>query len=375
MARESTAREIGGIFPRLAAFVIDVVLVIAIGVLAGKLLAPMFTQLGSWSRLVGYVVFVAYFGVLDHFRGTLGKQLLRLEVRRADGSPQRLDLTLLRAAILFLPFLCGGANPGLVKWNGGVTTTEVAIVYALGGAMPLLWLFGGRSRQSVHDLVCQTYVVRAGASGAVSVKPARRWQGGLMLGWMALILGTMGTLQIDRYTRWPQQEKLETADAAILSLPGVKGTGYTLMSLPPSGPQSPRLVPGASSAMPQLPKALVVSVDLRQLPKAPQALAAKVARTLLADYPPASQESSIQVILAYGYDIGIARSYRAIAADTNTAAAWLGRNAKAPKAAPVAEAESLAQVPSQLAMPHGPSAGPSQSNAWSGQAPVTIKND
>ncbi len=355
MATESRAREIGGFFPRLAAFVIDVVLVVAIGVLAGKLLAPMFAQLGSWARLVGYAVFVAYFGVLDHFKGTLGKQWLRLEVRRADGSPQRLELTLLRAAILFLPFLCSGANPGLVKWNSGVTTTEVAIVYALGGAMPLLWIFGGRSRQSVHDLVCQTYVVRSGASGPISVKPARRWQGGLLLGWMALILGTMGSLQIDRYTRWPQQEKLEAADAAILSLPGVKGTGYTLMSTPPSGPQSQRLVPGASGAVPELAKALVVSVDLRWLPKAPKALAAKVARTLLVDYPPASHEASIQVILAYGYDIGIARSYRAIAVDKNTADAWLGKSTGAPRSAAAAAVDSLAQVPSQLDPPQGPS--------------------
>lgn len=349
MANESSTAAIGGIFPRLGAFVIDVLAVVGAGMLLARLLAPVLSPIGPEARLFGYAALVAYFGFFDHFSATPGKRLMRLQVRRADGSRVPLPLTLGRSAILFVPFLCSGPNPGLIKWNTAWTTTEIAIVYTLGGALPLVWLLGGRARQSVHDIVCRTYVVSTTRPGVVGARPSRRLQSGLMLGWCAIILAVMARMQpvMARYTRWPDQPKLEAADQRILAMRNVKGTGYTLLSDSPDGKNG--MLPAVTAVMTQLPKTLVVSVDVRRKPQAPEALERQVARTLLDAYPPAARQTKLEVVLAYGYDIGIARSYKTFDVTAKTADAWLGKPSTARDAAAERTLNDLS-----LAPPKGP---------------------
>ncbi|MBU6428656.1 MAG: RDD family protein [Cyanobacteria bacterium REEB65] len=321
MTNGQTELVMGGRLARLAAFAIDVAIVLVLGRLVGWISGPALTSLGAWSRFIGYAVFVAYFGLFDSFCATPGKLLLRLRVRRIDGAKLSPSRALARAAVLFLPFLCSSSNPGLLKWSTAFTLGEATVALAVGGALVLLWLVGGPTRQALHDLVCQSYVVHASGAGKVLTVPMRRLQNGIVIVWLALVVASLASIHAADLARWPQQAVLERADKAILAMPAVTGTAFfTVARLRAHGPASGRTPLRRSASQPQT---LVVRVNLAKKPADAGKFERAVALTVLHTYPPAAQKTSLRIMLAYGYDIGIARDFVAVADDDRPIKDWL----------------------------------------------------
>ena len=62
-----------------------------------------------------------------------------------------------------------------------------ALVFGLGGAILYLYLFNGVTRQSLHDLVAGTYVVRETAEAELEVDPVPRVHLVVAAAWIGLV--------------------------------------------------------------------------------------------------------------------------------------------------------------------------------------------
>lgn len=135
--------------------------------------------LGQNGRFIGAAVSLLYFGVLNSSLGngqTIGKRLLGVRVVGASGEPISLPRSLLRSSVLMLPYYLNGFDlTPFVGSDDAQTMTLLGVfatfvVFGLGGAMTYLYIFNRKTRQSLHDLLVESFVVRAADAGAVSVR-------------------------------------------------------------------------------------------------------------------------------------------------------------------------------------------------------------
>src|SRR5690348_8484732 len=80
---ESLVHPICGFWIRILALIIDSIILGLLGILLGLLFGDFFMSLGSWGRLVGFVIFVFYFGLLQGPFGngqSLGKKICKIRV-------------------------------------------------------------------------------------------------------------------------------------------------------------------------------------------------------------------------------------------------------------------------------------------------------
>ncbi|WP_157971363.1 RDD family protein [Dyella sp. C9] len=157
--------QIAGFWRRLVAFAIDVFVLGMVGLLIGIPLFDALARMGGYALIIGFALALLYFGVGNSrlMNGqTLGKMALGVRVVDREGRLLELPRSLLRYAVLGLPFFLGNI-PDADPLRG---FTPVVLLQCLGVAgvfaETYLYIFNRRTRQSLHDLVLGTYVVRAG---------------------------------------------------------------------------------------------------------------------------------------------------------------------------------------------------------------------
>lgn len=157
------ATRISGIWRRLGALSLDGLLLGVSGMVLGMALYDELIELGQLGRIVGLVIAVPYFALLNSRIGagqTLGKRLLGIRVVGASGETVGPGAALLRTAILVLPW----ALNGIVVPNDSSVVVQAAVtlgVFGVGGSILYLVLANRHSRQSLHDLAARTWVVLA----------------------------------------------------------------------------------------------------------------------------------------------------------------------------------------------------------------------
>lgn len=166
---------VAGFWRRVAAFLIDGVILIVPTLIFGLAVFEWAVSLGQSGRLIGFVVALLYFGLLNSRLGsgqTIGKRLLGIRVADRNGqllSPARSILRFLVFAIPYflndLWFDVDAASLGLMGYL--ITTILAFVVFGGIGAITYLIIFNRRTRQSLHDLVVGSFVVR----GAPAVLP------------------------------------------------------------------------------------------------------------------------------------------------------------------------------------------------------------
>lgn len=158
-------KYLAGFWRRLAALLIDLLIIYFTGFLLGLLLGDYFAQWGEWARLVGLVICLSYLGVCNSklTNGqTIGKKGMGIRVVDSQGKPLTLPLAMIRQFILVTPFILNGINPPF-----DTTSTlmfflmGLIAVIVLGGmfAIVYLYVFNRATRQSLHDLAVGSYVV------------------------------------------------------------------------------------------------------------------------------------------------------------------------------------------------------------------------
>lgn len=162
--RSRIKRRISGFWRRMIAFVIDGIIVTAMGKGLIVLLGDFLEKMGASSAWIEFGLFVFYFGTLNSCIGggqTLGKRLLAIRVVNVRGRDIRFSRAVLRAAILGSFLALSAISSVIVSENGMLINLLLHLV--IGTGIVYFYVFNDITRQSLHDLLTDSFVVEADA--------------------------------------------------------------------------------------------------------------------------------------------------------------------------------------------------------------------
>lgn len=285
-----------GFWRRVGACSIDSVILGIVGWILGFFFTEAFIRMGGWERLIGFAVAGLYFIPLNSRLGggqTVGKRALGVRVVSKAGSHLGLGRSFARSVVLMLPhFLNGAPMPmWLLTGAGGILIAEA--IFGLGLSIVYLIVFNARTRQSLHDLVVGSYVVRTGSESADKPKI---WAGHYVVVAAILIaVAVVPLLLAPLMKNWLPKEVMAAYEAIqrepeVASAQVVTGQMFTW-----DATKGQRVTTGVT-----------VIVRLNRRIADHNAVANKIAKILLEKYPEAATKDSITITTAEGYDLGIA---------------------------------------------------------------------
>jgi uncharacterized RDD family membrane protein YckC len=303
--------EIAGFWRRIFALMIDGALLGCVGFAIGTVAFRQVVALGQEGRLIGAAITLLYFGILNGSWGggaTLGKRMLGLRVIRRDGRTIGPFPAFLRTIIFWTPYYLNGVFIKSVHIPGVPPSPHVdmaiSILLALvvfGGIVSIayLYLFNRRTRQSLHDLVAGSFVVRT--QNVSAPVRAHFWKGHLAFAALACLVAAAIPLTFIAYLSGTSLGKVlnktSVIQAAVLAYPGADtaqvsaGTFYA-SSL--NGPSITRTT-------------LTVNVRMHSVPTSMEAAQDDIAGIVLKTDPSILDQQNLQIGVAYGYDLGIFR--------------------------------------------------------------------
>ena len=167
-ASGSSPARISGFWRRVFAYMIDGLLLAAVGVAIAIPFYAQLVTLGVAGRLIGFPIALLYFGALNSSWGdgrTLGKRLLGLRVVSRRGTTIGFARSTFRSAVFFTPYYLNGATFAPDFFGNtpadAVNAVLAFLVVGCGISIAYLYLFNVRTRQSLHDLAAGTFVVRS----------------------------------------------------------------------------------------------------------------------------------------------------------------------------------------------------------------------
>jgi uncharacterized RDD family membrane protein YckC len=160
--------QISGFWRRVAAFMIDLMILGLPLLLLGLLMFRWLAGLGQTGRSIGFVVALLYFGLLNSSLGggqTIGKRLQGIRVVDRSGATLSPVRSIVRFLVIGIPYFLNGL------WFDTDAFSVEPPAYLLGvlldfvvlgglGATAYLYVFNRRTRQSLHDLAVGSFVVR-----------------------------------------------------------------------------------------------------------------------------------------------------------------------------------------------------------------------
>ncbi|MEM7430412.1 MAG: RDD family protein [Pseudomonadota bacterium] len=291
---------IAGFWRRIGAFLVDTLVLGIVGFSLGLFLEEQFVRLAGFGELVGFVIASMYFGILNSKIGigqTLGKQLLKIRVVDAAGECISLPRSIARYSILGVPFFVNGSMLS-ASLTGPFWHALLSLVI-FGGAFSIVYLyvFNRATRQSLHDLIVGTYVVYEAVDPIETqpVWPGHRWVVPLLFAAAAaapfILSAHIGDESFDN---------LRAGQSAVMDYPSVRHASV-FRGTRTSGFTGT----GGSSITFLSSQAFLLTNDVSD---------ANFARQLAIDLAKAVPESKdvdvVVIVLSYGYDIGIASSWR-----------------------------------------------------------------
>ncbi len=293
---EKPESPICGFWIRIFAFLIDGLIIGILGFILSLIFKQYFIQIGAWGRLLGFLITIIYFGVQNSVicRGqTIGKRIIKIRVVNRNGKTVSIGSPLWRSAILSLPFFLNGAliPPSITDSILGI----VLILVVFGGLIsPIyLYVFNRKTRQSLHDLVCKTYVVKARLVEPMIIGSVSRIHyiivAIVFIGILAIPIALGSKLSKDR-------EYLDILYDAVNEIENSTPAGVSIGTA--TGPKGSNRYVAARVTYHTDPGDLEVASE-------------QIAEAILATNPPISRyDDFITVTALYGFDIGIASSWR-----------------------------------------------------------------
>lgn len=288
-----------GFWRRIGALFIDTLVLGVLGYVVGLFLEDIFVQLGNWGRLIGFVVSITYFGVMNSSLSngqTIGKRILNIKVVDSSNSTISLPKSFLRYSFLAVPF----------SLNGTQITNEALLPYLVyllsfiifGGLFSIsyLYIFNRATRQSLHDLAVGSYVVNT----EVSPKELPSvWKPHLVVVAGLFITAALVPAFTSDLSKSEPFKGLLATQEAINSNESVKHAGVTEGSTTFTSSDSSTRTITYVRAQAFLYKNNVDDSDI----------AKELAQVIIKTYPESLNKNLIQVTLTYGYDIGIASKW------------------------------------------------------------------
>lgn len=294
----SPARTIAGFWRRLGALIIDLILLGIVGFIVGALFFDTFARMGAYARLVGFAIALAYFGICNSRIGggqTLGKRWLGVQVVDAHGQLLTLPRSMLRYAVLGIPFFCNGlpVDPGLAM-STPLGYLLALIVFGGGLATIYLYIFNRRTRQSLHDLAVGSYVERFNPV-AQPVPFLPMWRGHVVA---VAVIAAIALCTPAVASRFAKSQTF----AGMLPL-------YRMLSTQPHV-MTAQVVRGWSYANGNTTRSLQTALRLDAPLTEDGAMARRVAQQMAKGDPDIAREDVVVVVLIYGFDMGIASGWK-----------------------------------------------------------------
>jgi uncharacterized RDD family membrane protein YckC len=302
---------IAGFWGRILALLIDSTVLGMVGIIFGFLFFDQLAGLGVWGRLVGFSIALLYFGLLNSWVGkgqTVGKRIMKIRVVSRDGQFISVARSFMRYSVLGLPYFLNGAMipPSILMTPIGVIVG--LLIFGFGGAIVYLYVFNRKSRQSLHDLIAGTYVVRSRLSDELNIPPI--WQGHIYITGVYLLLSVILTVVITPLvtSREPFADLLKVQKS-------IQDSGKVHMASVFVGQGA-----GPNGNVSYFRTHAVLNGEPGSLAEAER----EIASIVLREYPDAINKDVIVVEIAYGYDIGISSTWRSTTREASPKE-WLAR--------------------------------------------------
>ncbi|MFO7607562.1 MAG: RDD family protein [Desulfurivibrionaceae bacterium] len=295
--------EISGFWRRVGAFFIDAIILGVFGLLLGLFFSQQFVELGGWGRAFGFPIAAIYFVILNSRIGggqTIGKRALKIKVVDETGELLDLPKSTLRYSIIGIPYFLNGAIiPESILYPFGFYLLSL-LVFGFGISIGYLFIFNRNTRQSLHDIIAGTYVVRKNIESA-ETKPI--WSVHYAICATIMVLALLAPIFIG------QLSQNEFFSELIKTREQIQNVPHVIYATIQDGQSTFSPAGGESKTTTYLSTQVLIKNQNVEDEK----LAAKIANLILETHKEATQRNLIQVVLTYGYDIGIAsqwNSYR-----------------------------------------------------------------
>lgn len=301
-------RSIGFFWRRFLAFFVDGSILGIIGFALGAVFFDTLLQLGPWGKLLGFLIAVPYFAVMESSVGggqSLGKRLLHLRVVDAQGNTLPFEHSFARYTVFAVPFFLNKLALPVSKTPWVVFILLGVLVFGVGGATLYLLIFNRNTRQGLHDLAVGSYVVRAVDTGPVEAKPF--WKPHQVIAGSLLILTLVGGVSIYKLKTMAFFPELLQDLQLVEQMDGVQQGGTFRTNTYKVGGLKDR--------------SLQINVFWSQKVWSPADTADKVAKLILQHDEKVTTYDHLTILITHGYDIGIA-SGAVSQSFTGTPAEW-----------------------------------------------------
>jgi uncharacterized RDD family membrane protein YckC len=305
---------IAGFWRRLGADIFDILLLSAVCIVMGILFYDQIASLGSNGRIIGWLIVLVYFTVLNSEVSngqTLGKRLLGLRVVDADGGAISLQRSFIRAIVLTAPFIASGY--WLIADNSTPSLQLILfecldslLVFGAAGSIIYLYLFNRRTRQCLHDLAVGSFVIEASGPSFVEARTASMHKVIVGVFCAVTLIAPAGILVLNPTSTSNSISPLAQVAASVQSMPEVRNAqviDQTYVS---------NLHPTKSI--------ILVRVQLKAKPDDFEHEATRIAANVLKN-PDALGGKDLGISIDYGIDLGLAHWTKRYM-DTRSAGSW-----------------------------------------------------
>ncbi len=293
---------ISGFWRRLGAFFIDSIMLGIVGLILGIFFGDYFAQFGGWGRAIGFPIAAMYFTIMNSSLSngqTLGKKVLNIQVINKDGKLLSPIQSFFRYSILGAPYFLNGAQFSEEILSSILGYFLSFAVFGMGLSIVYLFIFNRRTRQSLHDIIMGTCVVYSGAKDKLETKSI--WVVHYAVCAILLFALALAPLFNGNLAKSDFFSALSETRSEILSLPEVVSANIN------DGKST-----FTSFTKDKTTTTYYISTNVMLLTDQieDEDVAVKIAKIILEQHPEAHKRNIIQVILTYGYDIGIASKWR-----------------------------------------------------------------
>ncbi|VFQ44160.1 RDD family protein [Desulfoluna butyratoxydans] len=292
--------EISGFWVRVGALFVDALILCVFGLFLGLAFSQQFAELGGWGRAIGFPIAAMYFVILNsRFGGgqTIGKRVFKVQVVDKTGKLLNLTQSTLRYSIIGIPYFLNGAIIPESIFFPVVLPLVSLLVFGFGISIIYLSVFNRNTRQSLHDIITGTYVIRKDLESDEIVKPI--WSGHYAICTIIMVLALLAPIFSNQLSQNEFFSELTATRKNIQNLPHVV---YATIQ---DGQSTTIRVGDESKTTTYLNIQVIVNDPKIDAEK----FAAKVVNIALESHKEATQKNQIQVVLTYGYDIGIASKW------------------------------------------------------------------
>ncbi len=289
---------ITGFWRRIFALLIDVLILGVAGFLLGLFFEDYFVQIGDWGRLLGFSISLIYFGILNsRINGgqTVGKTLLKINVVDINNQFISIPKSFLRYCILGTPFYLNNA-----RFTEDLLTSPFIYLLSLvifGGLISTIYLyiFNRHTRQSLHDIIIGTYVTNKNTERA-TLEPVWKLHYAIITS-LFIVAAVAPYFTMQLVENLPFSDMLKVRKIIMLKPEIVYANvleGTSTITTAKKGTRTYIFI-----------QAFLAKDDINN-----ESIAKDIGKVILNNYSTANEKDNIQVVLTYGYDIGIWSSWR-----------------------------------------------------------------